>query len=278
LIVATEIFCLSEIGKRAKNEDFISPEKGSATSEDSLFIVCDGVGGEKRGEVASQIVCTSIQNYIKNETFPHDEEMQALRKAIAYANDRLAKYVSTDPMAARMSTTLALVFLVHQSVIAAWCGDTRIHHIRNGTVIWKSNDHSLVSELVSRGELTEEDARTHPRRNVITRSLNAINFNNNVDFHRIMDFETGDYLLICTDGLLEKVNEEIIYKILTGETEKDKAKCFLSYCEGKTNDNFSMYLIQGTYVRTERRVNASRTVVIIFILALIVVVIFSLIL
>lgn len=276
MIVATEIFCLNEIGKRANNEDCISPPKGSATLEDSLFIVCDGVGGEKRGEVASQIVCTSIQHYIQNETSPRVEEMEALRKAIAYANDKLAKYVATDPMASRMSTTLALVFLSDESVIAAWCGDTRIHHIRNGVVIWKSNDHSLVGELVSRGELTEEDARTHPRRNVITRSLNAINFNNNVEYHKITDFETGDYLLICTDGLLEKVNDEIISKILTAETEKDKARCFLSYCEGTTNDNFSMYLIRGKHLRRERQTNASRTVLIIFILALIVVVIFSL--
>jgi serine/threonine protein phosphatase PrpC len=274
LITATNIFCLNELGKRANNEDCISPQKGVATSNDRLFIVCDGVGGEKKGEVASEIVCTSIREYFKHETPVDVEEKEAIQKAIHYANDKLAMYVATDAMAKRMSTTLALVLLGRQSVIAAWCGDTRIHHIRNGKVVWKSKDHSLVSELISQGEITEEEARTHPRRNVITRSLNASNFNNNVDFHEIQDFKTGDYLLLSTDGLLEKVNENIINTILTDETEKDKAKGFLSYCDGITKDNFSMYLIKGRNITRRTRLPVSRSVLIISVLLLIIIIAF----
>jgi protein phosphatase len=277
LITATDIFCLNEVGKRANNEDSISPQKGTATLKDRLFIVCDGVGGEKRGEVASKIVCTSIQHYFESEGQPFVEEKEAIQKAVAYANNKLAQYVASDSMANRMSTTLALVLLSNQSVIAAWCGDTRIHHIRNGGVIWKSKDHSLVSELVSQGELTEEEARTHPRRNVITRSLNAMNFNNDVEFHEIYDFKTGDYLLLCTDGLLEKVNENIIHKILTDETKKDKAKCFLSICEGVTTDNFSMYLIRGRLITRISRSASLRSVVIISVLVILIIVAFMLI-
>lgn len=274
MITATDIFCLNELGKRANNEDCISPRKGAATSNDRLFIVCDGVGGEKKGEVASEIVCTSIREYFKNETPVGGEEKEAIQKAIHYANDKLAVYVATDAMAKRMSTTLALVLLGARSVIAAWCGDTRIHHIRNGKVVWKSKDHSLVSELISQGEITEEEARTHPRRNVITRSLNASNFNNNVDFHEIHDFKTGDYLLLSTDGLLEKVNENIINTILTDETEKDKAKGFLSYCDGITKDNFSMYLIKGRNITRKTRLPVSRSVLIISVLLLIIIIAF----
>ena len=248
MIIATDIFCLNELGKRPNNEDCISPQKGTATSNDALFIVCDGVGGEKKGEVASEIVCTSIQDYFKSKTRANGEEKEVIEKAIQYANEKLVMYAATDAIAKRMSTTLALVLLGDESVVAAWCGDTRIYHIRNGKVIWKSKDHSLVGELVSQGKLMEEEARTHPSRNVITRSLNAVNFNNDVDFHEIHDFETGDYLLLCTDGLLEKVNEDIINTILTDETERDKAKEFLSYCDGITKDNFSMYLIRGRHI------------------------------
>lgn len=258
MITATDIFCLNELGKRANNEDCISPQKGEATSNDRLFIVCDGVGGEKKGEVASEIVCTSIRDYLKSEAPVSGEEKAAIQKAIQYANENLAVYVATDAMAKRMSTTLALVLLGEQSVTAAWCGDTRIHHIRNGKVVWKSKDHSLVSELISQGELTEEEARIHPRRNIITRSLNALNFNSNVDFHEITDFETDDYLLLCTDGLLEKVNETIICKILTDKAETDKAKSFLSYCDGVTRDNFSMYLIRGKQVSEQPQPVRSR--------------------
>jgi serine/threonine protein phosphatase PrpC len=271
LIIATDIFCLNELGKRPNNEDCISPKKGTATSKDALFIVCDGVGGERKGEVASEIVCTSIQTYFKNKMPAAGEEKEVIQKAIQSAKEKLTMYVATDTMANRMSTTLALVLLGDQSVLAAWCGDTRIHHIRNGKVIWKSKDHSLVSELVSQGELTEEEARTHPSRNVITRSLNAANFNNDVDFHEIHDFETGDYLLLCTDGLLEKVNEDVIYTILTNETERDKTKSFLSYCDGVTKDNFSMYLIRGRHIARKTRLPVSQSVIIISVVLLIII-------
>ena len=271
MITATDIFCLNELGKRANNEDCISPPKGTATSRDALFIVCDGVGGENKGEVASEIVSTSIRDYFKNKTSIDGKEKEAIQKAIQYANENLAVYVATDARAKRMSTTLALVLLGARSVIAAWCGDTRIHHIRNGNIVWKSKDHSLVSELVNQGELTEEEAKIHPNRNVVTRSLNTTNSNNDVDFHEIHDFETGDYLLLCTDGFLEKVDENVIYTILTDKTGKDKAKEFLSYCDGITKDNFSMYLIRGRHITGKTRIPVSRSVLIISVLLLIII-------
>lgn len=143
MIIATDIFCLNELGKRPNNEDCISPQKGTATSKDTLFIVCDGVGGEKKGEVASEIVCTSIREYFNKSKIPvSGEEKVIIQKAIQYANEQLVMYAATDATAQRMSTTLALALLGERSVIAAWCGDTRIHHIRNGKIVWKSKDHS----------------------------------------------------------------------------------------------------------------------------------------
>lgn len=251
------------------NQDCVFPKKGAATSGDTLFIVCDGVGGENKGEVASEIVCASIYEYLKKEKPVAGNEREAIQEAIRHANEKLEAYVATDIMAKRMSTTLALVLLSEHAVIAAWCGDTRIHQLRNGKVVWKSKDHSLVSELVSQGEITEEEARTHPRRNIITRSLNALHFNNKVDFHEITDFETGDYLLLCTDGLLENVDEATMYKILTDE-ETDKAKDFLSYCEGVTKDNFSMYLIKGRHISAKPRAIVSRRTLLVSVLLLLV--------
>jgi PPM family protein phosphatase len=245
LIRATEIFWLNELGKRANNEDCISPQKGTATLNDRLFMVCDGVGGEKKGEVASEIVCQSIQTYVSQLQVVAGREKEAIQQGIHYANEQLAAYAKKDPEAKRMSTTLALVFLGEQSVVVAWCGDTRVHHIRKGEIRWRSKDHSLVAELVSQGELTEEEARKHPRRNVITRSLNALNYNNIVDFHEVRDFESGDYILLCSDGFLERINDQLIYDVLVDEKKKDKAASFFSLCNGATRDNFSMYLIRG---------------------------------
>lgn len=240
------------MGKRSNNEDCISPDKGEATLNDRLFIVCDGVGGEKKGEVASQIVCQAIQAFVKKQRPGLEPEIETIRKGIQYANAMLTAHAEKDNDAKRMSTTLALVFLGQDSVTAAWCGDTRIHHVRNGKIQWRSKDHSLVGELVSQGELTEEEARRHPQRNVITRSLNALNYNNLVDFHEIRDFENGDYLLLCTDGFLERVDENVIHAFLA-DAEKDKAKLFLSHCNGFTRDNFSMYLIRGKHDEVRKK-------------------------
>lgn len=262
MISATEIFCLNELGKRTNNEDAVSPAKGAASLSDTLFIVCDGVGGENKGEVASEIVCLSIRDYLKKQKVVSGDERAAIREAIKHANKKLAAYVATDESAKRMSTTLALVSLGEQSVLAAWCGDTRIHHIRNGKILWRSKDHSLVSELVSQGELTEEEARSHPKRNVITRSLNALSFNSVVDFHEINNFESGDYLLLCSDGFLEKINDKIIYEILLNGDGQDKAKSFLSFCDGMTRDNFSMYLVRGGHTPTKKQGTRSSTIII----------------
>lgn len=255
MIVPSEIFCLNELGKRANNEDSVSPKRGTATKADRLFIVCDGVGGENKGEVASEVVSSSIQAFVKGQLPAQGGEIELIEKAIDYANRKLLDYVQTDVEAKRMSTTLALVMLGADSVTAAWCGDTRIHHIRDGKILWRSKDHSLVSELVSQGELTEEEARRHPRRNVITRSLNAIDYNNEVDFHEIHNFESGDWLLLCTDGFLENATDSVIAETISNNGQ-DKAKAFLSVCEGATRDNFSMYLIKGvSKPKTKRRLS-----------------------
>lgn len=81
MITATQIFCLNELGKRTNNEDYISPEEGLANLSDRFFVVCDGVGGENKGEIASEIVGTSIQDYLKKENPVSGKEKQAIQKA-----------------------------------------------------------------------------------------------------------------------------------------------------------------------------------------------------
>lgn len=255
LITATEIFCLNELGKRPNNEDAVAPIKGTATLHDKIFVVCDGVGGESKGEIASALVAGSILEYFKNHSSSTLSEKASIQKAIYYANQQLAAYAITDASAKRMSTTLALVYLGENSVHIAWCGDTRVHHIRNGEVLWKSQDHSLVGELVSQGELTEEEARSHPKRNIITRSLNALNFNNTIDFHVVTEVTDNDYFLLCSDGFLEQINEKALREVLTNN-QSDKAAEFFTLCDGLTRDNFSMYLIRVKNLADQTGTNA----------------------
>lgn len=141
-----------------------------------------------------------------------------------------------------MSTTLTLIYIGSSHISAAWCGDSRIYHLRNGKVRWRSEDHSLVANLVRHGELTPEEAQHHPNRNVITRSLSASGHVSDIDLHYLDDIQENDNLLLCTDGLLEQIDERRLAGILLDDRQ-DKETLFLAYAQGVTKDNFSMYLL-----------------------------------
>jgi len=240
----TKVFYLNEQGNRKNIEDAIFPTPGSANLVDKLFIVCDGVGGHSKGEEASRIACDSISKYILNLPTGHvtNSDIQAsVESAIASMHEYTIEY----PEAEQMGTTLTFTYIQDNGVWVAWCGDSRIYHIRNGKILWESKDHSLVQQLIDAGDITEEEALHHPQKNIILRSLSPKNLHTKLDIYFLKKILPGDYLLLCTDGILENIDKSAIYNILkTNELEQNKQKLFLNYCKGKTSDNFSMYLLQ----------------------------------
>lgn len=240
----SNIFYLNEQGQRKNIEDNIYPLPNSAEESDRLFIVCDGVGGLSKGEEASRITCESISEYLLRENKKNISQ-EDIELALKYNFQQMENYTALYPDAEQMSTTLTLAYFNDSTIIVAWCGDSRIYHIRNGKVLWQSKDHSLVQQLVDSGEIPAEDANHHPKKNIILRSLNATNNNSKTDFYSIDDFQKGDYILLCTDGILENIDGDAIYDVFgLHQKEANKKQLFLDYCEGKTSDNFSMYLLQ----------------------------------
>ena len=243
MIPIQHISFLNELGQRAELEDSIFPPPGKATLSDRLFIVCDGVGGEHKGEEASRIACESFARYfLQFPPVPNQVDPTYISLAQAFVLEQMAAYASLHPEAARMSTTLALAYLDQDRATVAWCGDSRIYHLRKGRVVWRSADHSFVSALVQHGEITEKEARFHPQKNIITRSLTAAGPVSQIDLHQLEDIQPGDCLLLCTDGLLEQIEEERLAAILHNPNENKAALC-MAYCRDKTRDNYSMYLI-----------------------------------
>lgn len=244
MITTLSITCLNEQGKRENIEDAIYPNLGEATPTDRLFLVCDGVGGESKGEEASRITTESLANYFVTNLFNEKlDEAKYLSDAQLYVIEQMEAFIHENPEAERMSTTLTLAYLAESKILTAWCGDSRIYHFRNGNVLWRSEDHSMVSMLVKTGEISESEAENHPQKNIILRSINANSKPSDIETHWLTDIQTGDYLLLCTDGVLEQMNDERFKSILKNENS-DKRILFLNYCEGKTSDNFSLYLIK----------------------------------
>ena len=137
-----------EKGGRANNEDCIYPSSEYSESSQRLFLVCDGVGGAERGEIASALACDAIQTYFTTFLGDEDPTVEFIQQAVHYAETRFDTYLQQHPEATGMATTLTLAYIGKKSLTLAHIGDSRIYYIRDGKALYRSEDHSLVNSLV----------------------------------------------------------------------------------------------------------------------------------
>lgn len=234
---------LSEKGKREQQDDSTWPEQDGNGIDLNLFLVCDGVGGSAHGDLASKITCQQIVVY--HNSLPSGiNDQQTLSDAVAFAQHQLALFAGENSLSVAMSTTLVLLNIGEGWALAGHVGDSRIYQVRNSQIIFRTQDHSLVNRLVKSGMITEEDALEHPERNVITRSISARNTLIRPD-SSMLDVEHGDIFLLCTDGILEGIDEE--YMINNFHPDADLQAVMEEIdtrCAAHANDNYSAFLIQ----------------------------------
>lgn len=235
---------LHQIGGRSNNEDSIFPRLDQAGQQDRLFLVCDGVGGADKGEIASALLCEYMPEYFHlHPGARHDRHF--IEQALRHAEGKMSAYLELHPEARNMGTTLTLLSLQKGHAALAWVGDSRVYQVRNGEIIYRTEDHSLVNTLLRQGEITEEEAKNHPQRNVIMRAVHGADEPAKIDVVQLEDIQPNDFFLLCTDGLLEQVSDEIIcQKLLQDANPQELKEEFLQLCLGKTRDNFSMYLLK----------------------------------
>ena len=234
---------LNEIGKRANNEDRIFPIPGEVSPSDQLFLVCDGVGGQEKGEVASALICKHLPAYVKDERNRTDPK-QLLPEALAFTEQKMRTYIKKHPSSAGMASTLTCALLKSTTAVVGWVGDSRIYHIRAGKVLFQTKDHSHVQLLIDQGELTEQEARLHPRRNIILRAING-DQPVQLDQQILTDLYPDDFLLLCSDGLLETLDTEKIQRWFTRDQSPEQLKSLiLENAKEQTQDNYSMYLLK----------------------------------
>ena len=237
-----------EIGQRANQEDAI------AEWDNRLFVLCDGMGGHEKGEVASQTVCQSLVKWfeenIKDDTFTDDQ----LRDALEYAYTELDKYDDDSPK--KMGTTLTLLYIHSKGVTAAHIGDSRIYHIRPSKldegVLYQSRDHSLVFDLFQAGEISYDDLATHPQKNIITRAMTpGANNRTRPDIIHITDIYPEDYFYLCSDGMLEQMsNDELISLLFSNATDEEKRQRLID-ATIQNKDNHSAWIIHVKSVTKE---------------------------
>lgn len=194
-IVAIQGYGISMIGGRPENQD----DWGyTDTPLGFLLVVCDGMGGGPGGATASSMVKREIAVALRecNSSTPPDK---ALRMAAVRAQEALEAKMEKEPALRGMGSTFVALLVSKQSAFVAHAGDSRCYQFRGKRCIYRSQDHSLVAELVRKKALTEEEARLSPQSNVIARGLG--NVSNNVPDVEELPYKKGDRFAICTDGI-----------------------------------------------------------------------------
>lgn len=241
-------YALNEMGQRQNQEDSIFPAKNQSGTDTHFFLVCDGMGGHENGEVASQTVCESFGAFLKTIS-PEDFNRAVFEQALSFAYDELDKKDTLSSGKSKMGTTLTFLHLSENEAFLAHIGDSRIYQLRteNGEakIIHKTSDHSYVNELLLAGVITEEEAKTHPKKNVITRAMQPHLENRfDADIDTITNVKAGDCFFLCSDGVLESLSDEELMQIVS-ENPSDEAKiqAIANLCSTNSRDNFSAYLV-----------------------------------
>lgn len=178
--------------------------------EHQLWAVADGMGGHRGGEVASELAIRSLRDSYGERA---ERNIEALLDAAAAANTVVNDAADEDPDLRGMGTTLVAIAATDDDELAyISVGDSRIYLLRDGDLSRLTVDHSLVEELVREGSITPEQARTHPKRNIVTRALGIDAFVQ-IDSNTIIPY-TGDRYLLCSDGLFNEVDHERIASVL----------------------------------------------------------------
>ncbi|WP_394747144.1 PP2C family protein-serine/threonine phosphatase [Spongiimicrobium salis] len=234
---------IHEKGRRPNNEDVIFPRVPS--DGDRLFMVCDGVGGQDKGEVAAEIVCTAFSTYM-NQNPEGSINKSFLESGLRFVELQMKNHVQQYPTTGNMASTMTLLYFSNtgNTLHLAWVGDSRIYHIRRGCILYRTKDHSQVQSLMDMGEITEEEAKQHPKKNVLLRAVNG-HTPTRMDYKVITNIVSNDFLMLCSDGILETLTESQIQQwFLSHYTTKEIRKYIWENAAGRTRDNFSMILLK----------------------------------
>lgn len=213
---------ISDIGKiRENNQDAFYASQNPSFP---LYIVADGMGGHKAGEVASLMAKNIIENnFIGAKASLTNEEsvIKLIKKSIEEANIKIYLKSLEDEKYNGMGTTITLAYILKDKICIGHVGDSRAYLIRDGEIFQITEDHSFVNELLKTGSITKEEAKTHPKRNMITRAVGSSSI---IEMDLVIkEYAKNDILLLCSDGLSNMLKEFEITNAFIGEEDIQKA-------------------------------------------------------
>ncbi|TKD71705.1 Stp1/IreP family PP2C-type Ser/Thr phosphatase [Pseudalkalibacillus hwajinpoensis] len=231
---------------RAYNEDSTNAVQNSLG--EYLVVVADGMGGHQAGDVASALAVESLQLSWEEEEagFRPGRAEAWLLHTIQQANETILTLSKEKPQYAGMGTTLVAAVCTSEFITIAHVGDSRAYLIGNNALSQKTSDHSLVNELVKNGQLSEEEAEDHPRKNVLLRALGT-DLNVKVDVHTF-EWDEEEAALFCSDGLTNKLSDAQLEVVMNSDQllEEKAAELIRLANEAGGEDNITVAIIENS--------------------------------
>lgn len=199
---------MTDIGRRRpSNEDAVK-----VLPEFNFYMLADGVGGNKSGEIASKSALDALEKFVRHNPpewlSGREEIFRYFKSAVNYVNQVIIKLSDVKPQYSGMATTLSFAYINNGSLYIANIGDSRVYIVRGNEIKQITEDHTYVNDLVKMGAISRQEAGHHARKNVITRAIGE-NANNEPDCFSV-PVQTGDKILLCSDGLYDEVDDDTI--------------------------------------------------------------------
>jgi protein phosphatase len=242
LSMRIDFFGKSDKGKvRRGNEDYYAGEK--VKNKEYVFVVADGMGGHRAGDVASRLgTLTFVKHYkkLRKKKLPI---MEAMNRAVDKANGAILKKATADPRKRGMGTTFSAVIIADMKAYIVHVGDSRIYLIRRDQILQLTTDHTFVGKMVEEGRITEDEARDHPQKNILYMSLGAREAFE-PELSEYFDIQAGDVFIMCSDGLNNMVNDDTIKEYAISYDSKNAVEELINLANSNGGtDNITVQVI-----------------------------------
>jgi protein phosphatase len=238
------VVALSEKGKRQENEDFIIPN--SCETKSHVYVLCDGVGGNHKGEIASKLAAESIFFYLtERDPFLFQRKLY-LDNCLKFAEENFSEYLVDHKESIGMATTVVCLEFIKKKAIGFWVGDSRIYHIRNNSILFKSKDHSLYQELKDAPETDQDTLKNFPYKNYILRAIKGRDQATQSETFVVSDIKKNDYFILLSDGILEAFQDDELIQLTNKYANNYNALSdeIRRKCEENSKDNYSIQIVK----------------------------------
>ena len=241
---------ITDSGKVRKHNQDVFQVFSNEDKDITVLVVCDGMGGAKAGNIASEIAADIFMCHMKKRIdaivtdYSRDDVVEMMIEAVLKANKAVYEKSLEDEEFSGMGTTLTAAASTGAGEVVANVGDSRLYHVTNSKITQITRDHSVVEDMIERGEITRSEARVHPNRNLITRALGTGIYEPPDIF--LIKMSEGDSIILCSDGLTNVVTDnEMQFELLCGNTVRDSCEILVDMAlERGAPDNVTVVILK----------------------------------